>query len=80
MTRNIDSFEINLDFSLENVISEDISIVVAHEKTVEDQRSTLGAIFLNLDNSQNSNGINVIFPLILICLISTVILFKDRFL
>lgn len=80
MTRNIDSFEINLDFSLENVNFEDISIVVAHEKTVEDQRSTLGATFLNLDHSQNSNGINVIFPLILICLISTVILFKDRFL
>ena len=80
MTRNIDSFEVNLDFSLENQNFEDYSIVVAHEKTVDGQRSTLGAVSLSLENSQDSNGINVIFPLIIICLISTVILFKDRFL
>ena len=80
MTRNIDSFEVNLDFFLENEDFEDFSIVVAHEKTVDEQRSTLGAVSLSLDNSQDSNGINVIFPLIIICLISTVILFKDRFL
>ena len=80
MTRNIDSFEVNLDFSLENQNFEDYSIVVAHEKTVDGQRSTLGAVSLSLDNSQDSNGINVIFPLIIICLVSTVILFKDRFL
>ena len=80
MTRNIDSFEVNLDFSLENQDFEDFSIVVAHEKTVDGQRSTLGAVSLSLDNSQDSNGINVIFPLIIICLVSTVILFKDRFL
>ena len=80
MTRIIDSFEINLDFFLENQDFEDFSIVVAHEKTVDGQRSTLGAVSLSLENSQDSNGINVIFPLIIICLISTVILFKDRFL
>ena len=80
MTRNIDSFEVNLDFFLENQDFEDFSIVVAHEKTVDGQRSTLGAVSLSLENSQDSNGINVIFPLIIICLISTVILFKDRFL
>ena len=80
MTRNIDSFEVNLDFYLENQDFEDFSIVVAHEKTVDGQRSTLGAVSLSLENSQDSNGINVIFPLIIICLISTVILFKDRFL
>ena len=80
MTRNIDSYEVNLDFSLENQNFEDFSIVVAHEKTVDGQRSTLGAVSLSLDNSQDSNGINVIFPLIIICLVSTVILFKDRFL
>ena len=80
MTRNIDSFEVNLDFFLENQDFEDFSIVVAHEKTVDGQRSTLGAVSLSLDNSQDSNGINVIFPLIIICLVSTVILFKDRFL
>ena len=80
MTRNIDSFEVNLYFSLENQNFEDYSIVVAHEKTVDGQRSTLGAVSLSLDNSQDSNGINVIFPLIIICLVSTVILFKDRFL
>lgn len=80
MTRNIDSFEVNLDFSLEDQNFEDYSIVVAHEKTVDGQRSTLGAVSLSLDNSQDSNGINVIFPLIIICLVSTVILFKDRFL
>ena len=80
MTRNIDSFEVNLDFSLENQNFEDYSIVVAHEKTVDGQRSTLGAVSLSLGNSQDSNGINVIFPLIIICLVSTVILFKDRFL
>ena len=80
MTRNIDSFEVNLDFSLENQNFEDYSIVVAHEKTVDGQRSTLGAVSLSLDNSQDTNGINVIFPLIIICLVSTVILFKDRFL
>ena len=80
MTRNIDSFELNLDFFLENQDFEDFSIVVAHEKTVDGQRSTLGAVSLSLENSQDSNGINVIFPLIIICLISTVILFKDRFL
>jgi len=80
MTRNIDSFEVNLDFSLENQNFEDYSIVVAHEKIVDGQRSTLGAVSLSLDNSQGSNGINVIFPLIIICLVSTVILFKDRFL
>ena len=80
MTRNIDSFEVNLDFSLENQNFEDYSIVVAHEKIVDGQRSTLGAVSLSLDNSQDSNGINVIFPLIIICLVSTVILFKDRFL
>ena len=80
MTRNIDSFEVNLDFYLENQDFEDFSIVVAHEKTVDGQRSTLGAVSLSLDNSQDSNGINVIFPLIIICLVSTVILFKDRFL
>ena len=80
MTRGIDSFEVNLVFSLENEDFEDFSIVVAHEKTVDGQRSTLGAVSLSLGNSQDSNGINVIFPLIIICLISTVILFKDRFL
>ena len=80
MTRIIDSFEVNLDFFLENQDFEDFSIVVAHEKTVDGQRSTLGAVSLSLENSQDSNGINVIFPLIIICLISTVILFKDRFL
>ena len=80
MTRIIDSFEVNLDFLLENQDFEDFSIVVAHEKTVDGQRSTLGAVSLSLENSQDSNGINVIFPLIIICLISTVILFKDRFL
>lgn len=80
MTRIIDSFEVNLDFFLENQDFEDFSIVVAHEKTVDGQRSTLGAVSLSLENSQDSNGINVIFPLIVICLISTVILFKDRFL
>lgn len=80
MTRVIDSFEVNLDFFLENQDFEDFSIVVAHEKTVDGQRSTLGAVSLSLENSQDSNGINVIFPLIIICLISTVILFKDRFL
>ena len=80
MTRIIDSFEVNLDFFLENQDFEDFSIVVAHEKTVDGQRSTLGAISLSLDNSQDTNGINVIFPLIIICLVSTVILFKDRFL
>ena len=80
MTRITDSFEVNLDFLLENQDFEDFSIVVAHEKTVDGQRSTLGAVSLSLENSQDSNGINVIFPLIIICLISTVILFKDRFL
>lgn len=80
MTRNVNSFQINLDFPLGNEDIEDISIVVAHEKIVDGQRSTLGAVSLNLDNSQNSNGINVVFPLIVICIISTVILFKDRFL
>ena len=80
MTRITDSFEVNLDFFLENQDFEDFSIVVAHEKTVDGQRSTLGAVSLSLENSQDSNGINVIFPLIIICLISTVILFKDRFL
>lgn len=80
MTRNVNSFQINLDFPLGNEDIEDISIVVAHEKIVDGQRSTLGAVSLDLDNSQNSNGINVVFPLIVICIISTVILFKDRFL
>ena len=80
MTRNINSFQINLDFPLGNEDIEDISIVVAHEKIVDAQRSTLGAVSLNLDNSQNSNGINVVLPLIVICIISTVFLFKDRFL
>ena len=80
MTRNVNSFQINLDFPLGNEDIEDISIVVAHEKIVDGQRSTLGAVSLNLDNSQNSNGINVVFPLIVICIISTFILFNDRFL
>ena len=80
MTRNVNSFQINLDFPLGNEDIEDISIVVAHEKIVDGQRSTLGAVSLDLDNSQNSNGINVVFPLIVICIISTAILFKDRFL
>ena len=80
MTRNVNSFQIDLDFPLGNEDIEDISIVVAHEKIVDGQRSTLGAVSLNLDNSQNSNGINVVFPLIVICIISTLILFKDRFL
>ena len=80
MTRNVHSFQIDLDFPLANEDLEDISIVVAHEKIVDGQRSTLGAVSLNLDNSQNSNGINVVFPLIIICIISTVILFRDRFL
>ena len=80
MTRNVNSFQINLDFPLGNEEIEDISIVVAHEKIVDGQRSTLGAVSLNLDNSQNSNGINVVLPLIVICIISTVFLFKDRFL
>ena len=80
MTRNVNSFQINLDFPLGDEDIEDISIVVAHEKIVDGQRSTLGAVSLNFDNSQNSNGINVVLPLIAICIISTVILFKDRFL
>ena len=49
MTRNIDIFEINLGFTLENESFEDISIVVAHEKIVDGQRATLGAVSLNLD-------------------------------
>lgn len=80
MTKNNEGFGINLDFLLENEDLEDISIVVAHEKIIDNQRSTLGAISLTLNDSQKSNGISVFFPLLAISIASTVILFKDRFL
>ena len=80
MMKNSEGFEINLDFLLENENLEDISIVVAHEKIIDNQRSTLGAVLLTLDNSQKSNGISLFLPLFAISLVSTVILFKDRFL
>jgi len=80
MTKNNEGFGINLDFLLENEDLEDISIVVAHEKIIDDQRSTLGAISLILVDGQRSNGISVFLPLFAISFASTVILFKDRFL
>ena len=80
MIKNSEGFEINLDFLLENENLEDISIVVAHEKIIDNQRSTLGAVLLTLDDSQKSNGISVFLPLFAISLASTVILFKGRFL
>jgi hypothetical protein len=80
MMKNSEGFEINLDFLLENENLEDISIVVAHEKIIDNQRSTLGAVLLTLDDSQKSNGISLFLPLFAISLVSTVILFKDRFL
>ena len=80
MTKNNEGFGINLDFLLENEDLEDISIVVAHEKIIDNQRSTLGAISLTLNDSQKSNGISVFFPLLAISIASTVILFKDQFL
>jgi len=80
MTKNNEGFGINLDFLLENEDLEDISIVVAHEKIIDNQRSTLGAISLILEDSQKSNGISVFLPLFAISIASTVILFKGRFL
>jgi hypothetical protein len=80
MTKNNEGFGINLDFLLENEDLEDISIVVAHEKIIDDQRSTLGAISLILVDGQKSNEISVFLPLFAISIASTVILFKDRFL
>jgi len=80
MTKNNEGFGINLDFLLENEDLEDISIVVAHEKIIDDQRSTLGAISLILVDGQKSNGISVFLPLFAISIASTVILFKGRFL
>ena len=80
MTKNNEGFGINLDFLLENEDMEDISIVVAHEKIIDNQRSTLGAISLILEDSQKSNGISVFLPLFAISIASTVILFKGRFL
>jgi hypothetical protein len=80
MMKNSEGFEINLDFLLENENLEDISIVVAHEKIIDNQRSTLGAVLLTLDDSQKSNGISLFLPLFGISVFSTVILFKDRFL
>jgi len=80
MTKNNEGFGINLDFLLENEDLEDISIVVAHEKIIDDQRSTLGAISLILVDGQKSNDISVFLPLFAISIASTVILFKDRFL
>jgi hypothetical protein len=80
MTKNNEGFGINLDFLLENEDLEDISIVVAHEKIIDDQRSTLGAISLILVDGQKSNDISVFLPLFAISIASTVILFKGRFL
>ena len=80
MMKNSEGFEINLDFLLENENLEDLSIVVAHEKIIDNQRSTLGAVLLTLDDSQKSDGISLFLPLFAISLVSTVILFKDRFL
>lgn len=80
ITRINEGFEINLDFFLENEDFDDISIVVAHEKIIDGQRTTLGAVSMPLSDSEVSNGISIFIPLLAISIISTIILFKDRFL
>ena len=80
MTRINEGFEINLDFFLENEDFDDLSIVVAHEKTIDGQRTTLGAVSLSLSEYENSNGISIFLPLLAISAVSSIIFFKDRFL
>ena len=80
MIKNNKSAKINLHFLIENEDFQELSIVVAHEKVLDDQRSTLGAVSLDLHNNENTQGFSLFWPMFTIALLSSMIFLKDQFL
>jgi len=76
--RTPDGYTFSLEFNLVNEEIEDISIVAVHESTIDDERTTLGAVSLPLGQASSDNGISILTPLLGIIIVSAVILFKDR--
>ena len=80
MTKHSEKIVVTIDTLFVDGGVDDYSIVVAHEIVSDDERLTLGAVSLSFTDSEISYGINVFVPLSIICFVSVIILFKDRFL
>jgi len=80
MTKHSEKIVVTIDTSFVDGEIDDYSIVVAHEIVSDDERFTLGAASLSFTDSEISYGINVFVPLSIICFVSVLIFFKDRFL
>tara|TARA_B110000003_G_scaffold275270_1_gene317419 strand:+ start:52 stop:978 length:927 start_codon:yes stop_codon:yes gene_type:complete len=78
MVKDSNGYTINLNFLLVDEKIEDISIVAAHEYTIDGERSTLGAVSISLGESSNNEGVSIFVPILLVTLLSTIILFKDQ--
>ncbi len=78
MVKNSTEYTVSLNYLLDDENIEDISVVAAHEYVIDGERSTLGAVSISLGQSNNNDELSIFVPLILIILISTTILFKDR--
>jgi hypothetical protein len=78
ITRTSDGYTVNLEFNLANEEIEEISIVAVHESTINDGRTTLGAVSLPLGQSSSDDGISILTPLLGVIIISAIILLKDR--
>ncbi len=80
MLRNSDGYTISLNYLLDDEDVADISIVAAHELTIENERSTIGATALSFSQYSNGNSISFLVPLLFITIISLMISLKGRFL
>jgi hypothetical protein len=78
LVRTSDGYIVNLEYSLVDDVIEDISIVAVHEYTVDEERSTLGAVSLSLGHTSSVARISIFIPLLFIVIISSLILFKDQ--
>tara|TARA_B100000900_G_scaffold138604_1_gene117507 strand:- start:21 stop:647 length:627 start_codon:yes stop_codon:yes gene_type:complete len=80
MTKYSEKIVVTIDTSFVDGEIDDYSVVVAHEIVSDDERLTLGAASLSFTDRESSVGINVFIPLSVICFVSLMIFFKDRFL
>ncbi len=80
MSRNSDGYTVSLSYLLNNEDVADVSIVAAHELTIGNERSTIGATALSLSQYSNDDGISILMPLFLITIFSLLISLKGRFL
>ena len=80
LIRTSSGYTVNLNFDLVNEETEEISIVAVHESLIDGERTTLGAVSLPLGQASNDDRVSILTPLLCIMILSTVILFKDRFL